>query len=468
MVTTQVDALCKLDLAAMQQLGLRMMDRRRLSDFITSYMDKDKKAAELYEELQQLEPAVRLPAMAEMFVLNQYDKLRHAGDGVLSYRRTHLDSSLLVYSSDDAGKVLEWESRAVAAFAQVLGYIGSEQSHEGGGPQVYASRLLREGVEVPELRDEIYVQLMMQITDNPSITSCTHLWQLLGLLADTFAPTHALLPHVEVFLFRGTQPVTGSWLPSASSVGAADQEISPRKATLDNIKWIAQTSLRRLRTRVAEGNREVPSEGRIRQQFQEHPTLISVFFEGGSSQKFCVDRELTIKGLTEMVSIQLRVAQIATYALYDVSTLRPEPIALRTDTPVLALMREWQRVVPLSNKPFAKKVRCPVGSPGSCLTGISVRNACACHEIEGGTGTGQGVARHQLVLRRRLHVPTLNRAEGQAPDPVELGLQFMHAKSHVVSGQWTVPDAEVAKLAASSLQIEYRLRVILVMIRSLD
>eukprot|EP01047_Picozoa_sp_COSAG01_P028189 COSAG01_NODE_1886_length_8986_cov_15.175425_4_plen_79_part_00 len=78
------------------------------------------------------------------------------------------------------------------------------------------------------------------------------------------------------------------------------------------------------------------------------------------------------------------------------------------------------------------------------------------------------MAKHQLVLRRRLHVPTLNRAEGVQPDPVELGLQFMHAKSHVVSGQWAVPDAEVAKLAASSLQIECHIRVIMVMIRTLD
>ena len=411
-----VEELCKLDLNTMQQMGMGIMDRRRLSDFVLSWTNKEKKVAELYAELEKLPCAVRLAKMDEMFQLQRYQALRTNSSTALRYRKRDIDRSMIIFSLDDSERVLELERKAVVAFSKLLGYMGEKNYHETSA-QTLASMILQDGIDNPELCDEIYLHCMVQCIENPDVLSCKHVWRLISLLVQHFSPSLPFLPHVEVFLFQGTR-----WNLTSQSI----ETLAAQKEELQSINWIAQFCLRQLQKRVKEGR--VPRtaalhESEIQKLFARPPLAITVSFTDGSSKKFHIDHEITAGELLETISITLRVNHIETYGLFDVSTLSTAPIPLDNSDKIVALLQDWQRLVPLSNKPFAKK----------------------------------GVVKHELLMAKRLHVDTLtlnSHPDGQ-PDTVELHLLYTQVKRFAVSGQYNVPDSEAVKLAGLSLQIEY-------------
>lgn len=71
-----------------------------------------------------------------------------------------------------------------------------------------ARKLLSLGVNNAELRDEIYVQLLCQLSDNPSAISIYRGYQLLQVLLIVFPPSPLLAPILRQFLIarRGSIP----------------------------------------------------------------------------------------------------------------------------------------------------------------------------------------------------------------------------------------------------------------------
>lgn len=59
---------------------------------------------------------------------------------------------------------------------------------------------------MPELRDEIYVQLVCQLCGNPCKNSAYRGWQLIQVLLVTFPPTHTLAPVLRQFLMDQKNP----------------------------------------------------------------------------------------------------------------------------------------------------------------------------------------------------------------------------------------------------------------------
>lgn len=60
--------------------------------------------------------------------------------------------------------------------------------------------IIRHGIEKIELRDEIYVQLIRQLTNNPNHEYCLRLWVLLGLVSAAFSPSKNFLKHLISYL----------------------------------------------------------------------------------------------------------------------------------------------------------------------------------------------------------------------------------------------------------------------------
>merc|ERR1712046_470446 len=62
------------------------------------------------------------------------------------------------------------------------------------------------GKQDAALLDEIYVQLMKQLTSNPSVRSATSGWELFQKLVETTMPTQELRDFVRAFLMNMTTP----------------------------------------------------------------------------------------------------------------------------------------------------------------------------------------------------------------------------------------------------------------------
>lgn len=60
--------------------------------------------------------------------------------------------------------------------------------------------LLGIGYEHPELRDEIYLQVVKQLHDNPSIHSIEKTWNILNVCLQAWPPSNNLENYLEMFL----------------------------------------------------------------------------------------------------------------------------------------------------------------------------------------------------------------------------------------------------------------------------
>ncbi|KAI9510925.1 hypothetical protein F5148DRAFT_1175297 [Russula earlei] len=69
--------------------------------------------------------------------------------------------------------------------------------------------LLGEGLAYGELRDEIYCQVMKQLTNNPNAESTFRGWQLLCVLLVTFPPSKNFEPYLHAFLSQRTGVTEG-------------------------------------------------------------------------------------------------------------------------------------------------------------------------------------------------------------------------------------------------------------------
>ena len=67
----------------------------------------------------------------------------------------------------------------------------------------FAAEIIKPGIYDPEMRDEIYLQLMKQMTDNPAKLSRAKGVILLALVCGCFNPSDALLPIVKTFIDDG-------------------------------------------------------------------------------------------------------------------------------------------------------------------------------------------------------------------------------------------------------------------------
>jgi len=67
-----------------------------------------------------------------------------------------------------------------------------------------AQEILSKGIQFEGLRDEIFVQIIKQITNNPNPESATQLWHLLQLCVLHFPPTPVFENYLEAWLrFKG-------------------------------------------------------------------------------------------------------------------------------------------------------------------------------------------------------------------------------------------------------------------------
>jgi MyTH4 domain len=212
----------------------------------------------------------------------------------------------------------ELESTAVQLFRNVTGFMGDRNSHkEDAG---HAEKVLKTCLHAPEeLRDEVYCQIIKQTNNNPSPQSARKGWELLGIVAGTFAPSKVFEPYLMSY---------------------CDQH----RDDPDGIGDIAKYVMGRIgKTGNMGPRREVPTPIEIEACKKREPVLIRVYHLDGTYDMVPATSWVTPPMIKSMICEMRGIADGSPFAVYEM-TPDGEERFLESDERILDLVSYWQRL----------------------------------------------------------------------------------------------------------------------------
>ncbi|KAM5135162.1 LOW QUALITY PROTEIN: myosin XVB [Mantella aurantiaca] len=119
---------------------------------------------------------------------------------LVQHTKVPIQESLIFYTDKELNEL------ATNNFMALMRFMGDQQYREQDDVKcIYEILVLCR--EKPVLKDEVYCQVLKQITENPKTESCSRGWIVLSLLTGYFLPTPTLLPCVTKYL----QDTTGDF-----------------------------------------------------------------------------------------------------------------------------------------------------------------------------------------------------------------------------------------------------------------
>ncbi|KAG8580733.1 hypothetical protein GDO81_007401, partial [Engystomops pustulosus] len=123
-------------------------------------------------------------------------------------QRTRGKSQLWAYSREPLRQpllrkvceVADLRDYACQAFIAIMKYMGDYPSKQTNSPVELTDQIFSGPVREESLRDEIYCQILKQMTANSNSYSLSSGWQLLWLCTGLFPPSKTLLVHVQRFI----------------------------------------------------------------------------------------------------------------------------------------------------------------------------------------------------------------------------------------------------------------------------
>ena len=124
--------------------------------------------------------------------------------GMLKWSKDPFHQSLLELVGPDGKPLLapdmktKYSSMACRMFKNVLGYMGDRKINY---PETLATEIMSICLANPPLRDEMYLQLCKQLSNNPDNESKRKGWNLMQLFLDTFPPSEEFENYIEYASF---------------------------------------------------------------------------------------------------------------------------------------------------------------------------------------------------------------------------------------------------------------------------
>ncbi|XP_012588448.1 PREDICTED: unconventional myosin-XV-like [Condylura cristata] len=117
---------------------------------------------------------------------------------LVRYSKAPILQSLISFDDEDTDR------RAVEGFQALMQFMGDQPKPRGKDEMGLVYELLKLCQE-EELRDEIYCQVIKQVTGHPRPEHCARGWSFLSLLTGFFLPSNKLMPYVTMFLQEACQ-----------------------------------------------------------------------------------------------------------------------------------------------------------------------------------------------------------------------------------------------------------------------
>nr|XP_023011302.2 unconventional myosin-VIIa [Maylandia zebra] len=132
----------------------------------------------------------------------------------------------------------EFTHKACLAFTAILKYMGDYPTKQQQNPLELTDQIFSPATKHDALRDEIYCQIMKQMTNNNNRLSMEHGWQLMWLSCGLFPPSQPLLKHAQRFLeSRRREPLASDCLQRMqSSLRMEPRKLPPHHVELDAIQ----------------------------------------------------------------------------------------------------------------------------------------------------------------------------------------------------------------------------------------
>ncbi|KAJ5076468.1 rho gtpase activation protein [Anaeramoeba ignava] len=189
------------------EINVREKEQQTFPNFIFEISNVDENKSPQIETLKkEIEEVISWPPSRgypeipdEIFENKQYNLIEFAqkfftpprknrpvdGRDLIQYEPKEINKPVLLAVSES--KNFKQKSAAIEIFKNILCYIGAKGKRTIEEPK-FAKRILSKGIEFPEIRDEIYFQLMKQL-QAPDIEIQRRCWQLLILICSTFPPS---------------------------------------------------------------------------------------------------------------------------------------------------------------------------------------------------------------------------------------------------------------------------------------
>jgi hypothetical protein len=154
-------------------------------------------------------PAQQFAAMAGgLFAMCSRDAISR---GMHGFSAKPLPATLAPVPGEGAGKadpieVKKLKAAAKKNFANIQTYMGDKKAKTPGAVDQAGEAVLAFGRDTPQMRNEVYLQLIKQLTGNPSPESVAKGYELLGLCTAQFLPTDSFEDNLVIWIRKNPGP----------------------------------------------------------------------------------------------------------------------------------------------------------------------------------------------------------------------------------------------------------------------